>query len=166
MTLAPFDPANTTNYPTDIVPRGAGYLYEVTGNLSPPNYSGQAYAYAVYSKSGIVDPGYYLISAYSSHSGPLRGSANARNWRRSTTVSLAKIVVTEFGESSGLTESAVSHPGLPAGLYPWASVADKQVPITSRAGQSQWLQNTVCDPSAAQVTKTACWTMYDPYSLE
>jgi hypothetical protein len=65
-------------------------------------------------------------------------------------------------EKSLHSNAIVSRSALPSGWYPYASIEDQQVPITTRAGQSQWLQNTACAFQAAGVTKQAYWTMYDP----
>ena len=151
---------------TDIVPRGTGYPYNWT--------SGQQMAQTMYTLLGSVEPDYFFLGGYNANSGDLYSGLN--NLINSTTsggrkVPANKIVFTEFGISTGLTEAISGHNSLhsgweniPAGWYAYASLADNQVPITGRTSQSQWLQNTVCAFRSAGTSKQAYWTMYDPYT--
>ena len=165
--LDPVDPNNLSSYPTDVVPRNTGYIYNWTWNVSPPSYGSQQMALQMYTVLGNVEPDYFLLGGYNANSGDLYSALyNLENTAVSggRTIPASKIVFSEFGGSSGLTEASTSRTLLPAGWYAYASLGDKQIPITSRAGQSQWVQNAVCAFQAAGVAKQAYWNMYDPYT--
>lgn len=161
------DPSNPNSFPTDVVARGSGYTFNWTWSVSPPNYGSQQMAQQMYTVLNNMEPDYFFLGGYNPNNGDFNSALyNLINTSTSggRKVPADKIVFTEFGASSGLTEATADRPELPAGWYAYASLPDNQVPITTRAGQNQWVQNAVCAFQAAGISKQAYWNMYDPYT--
>jgi hypothetical protein len=173
-TLAPYDPdSGRTTFPSEIIRRDSAYDYNWYGY---PNGAQQvakamydsldAYYNSISDSASAREADYFGIGGYNAHSGDLYSALyNLINTPSpgGRTVPASKIWVAEFGTSSGLSEASGSvELGLPNGWFPYGLVSDEQVPITTRDGQSQWVNNAVCAFQAAGIRKQAYWNMYDP----
>ena len=74
----------------------------------------------------------------------------------------SRMFVTEFAASSSLQNGTAF--GAMFGNNTM-TFGDKLTPTLDPNGQNQWLVNTLCGFSAANVIKSAYWSLYDQYSL-
>lgn len=71
----------------------------------------------------------------------------------------ARAFVSESATSSGL------NPGEANTGTETTGFADNNVPNTTTAGQSAWVQNMLCVLNSAGIQKLAYWALYDPFTL-